>query len=141
MELLDQEVSQEDIEAEDACVGQEIKENKSLFGNLLNNLMSGGGRNRRSKIMEKWMPMIQPYKKECCAGKTLKRCAKNVLTMGTYSLTRNSLRMTKVSTFRKIRPSLLSGSVHRRFVTTPVFFKMVLQDLTLTKVNLATVGF
>ena len=55
LELLDQEVSQEDIEAEDACVGQEIVENKSIFGNLLNNLLSGGGRNRRSKIAGKFI--------------------------------------------------------------------------------------
>ena len=47
---LDQEWSPEDVEAQDACVGQEIKENHSLFGNLLNNLLSGGGRTRRSKI-------------------------------------------------------------------------------------------
>ena len=50
---LDQEVSPEDVEAQDACVGQEIKENHSLFGNLLNNLLSGGGRTRRSKIAGK----------------------------------------------------------------------------------------
>ena len=49
-EELDQELSPEDVEAQDACVGQEIKENQSLFGNLLNNLLSGGGRSRRTKI-------------------------------------------------------------------------------------------
>ena len=50
-EELEQELSPEEIENEETCLGQEVKENQS-FGHLLSNLLSGGGRSRRSRVQE-----------------------------------------------------------------------------------------
>ena len=49
-EELEQELSPEEIEEQDACLGQEVKEVDSPFSHLLSNLLSGGGRSRRSQI-------------------------------------------------------------------------------------------
>ena len=49
-EELEQELSPEEIEEQDACVGQEIKEVNSPFGNFLRNLLCGGGRERKAKV-------------------------------------------------------------------------------------------
>ena len=49
-EELEQEVSPEEVDEQDACVGQEIKELNSPFGNFLKNLFCGGGRERKARV-------------------------------------------------------------------------------------------
>ena len=49
-EELEQEVSPEEVDEQDACVGQEIKELNSPFGNFLKNLLCGGGRERKARV-------------------------------------------------------------------------------------------
>ena len=49
-EELEQEVSPEEVDEQDACVGQEIKELNSPFGNFLKNLLCGGGRQRKARV-------------------------------------------------------------------------------------------
>ena len=49
-EELDQALSPEEVEEQDAVLGQEVKEVSSPFSNLLSNLFSGGGRSRRDRV-------------------------------------------------------------------------------------------
>ena len=49
-EELEQEVSPEEVDEQDACVGQEIKELNSPFSNFLKNLLCGGGRDRKARV-------------------------------------------------------------------------------------------
>ncbi len=51
-ELLEQAFSPEEIEEEDGCLSEEVKDVASPFSNLLSNLLSGGGRSRRGRIQE-----------------------------------------------------------------------------------------
>lgn len=51
-EELEQEVSPEEVEEQDACVGQEVKEVNSPFSHLLSNFLSGGGRERRNRVTQ-----------------------------------------------------------------------------------------
>ena len=47
---LDQELSPEEVEEQDACNSQEVKDVASPFSNMLNNLLNSGGRSRRARV-------------------------------------------------------------------------------------------
>jgi hypothetical protein len=49
-EDLEIELSPEEVEEQEACNSEEVKDVNSPFANLLSNLMGGGGRSRKARV-------------------------------------------------------------------------------------------